>query len=76
MDQVPPPDATLDLGTEPGSALEFDGEAFRAAVRAGLAQANRCEGVPHERVREWLLAFSRGERRPVPLADADGTEPT
>lgn len=61
MDQTPPPGTAFDSGTDPGGALAFDADAFRAAVRAGSEQADRGEGVPHERVRAWLLALARGE---------------
>ena len=77
MDQPPPPDAVLDSGTDPGSALEFDADAFRAAVRAGMEQADRGEGVPHERVREWLLALARGEfDASPPTPEGRGQRPT
>jgi hypothetical protein len=56
----------LDPGAEPGDALEFDAATFRAAVQAGIREADRGATVPHEQVREWLLALSRGERRPRP----------
>ena len=61
MDQTPPPQVALDPGIDPGDASAFDADAFRAAVRVGMEQADRGEGVPHERVRAWLLALARGE---------------
>lgn len=61
MDQTALPEVALGPGTDPSDALAFDADAFRAAVRAGMEQADRGEGVPHEQVRAWLLALARGE---------------
>lgn len=73
---APPPPLLMDFDDGPGSAFEFDLEAYRAAVRVGIAQADMGGAylVPHERVREWLLALSRGERRPPPRTDRDPNE--
>ena len=39
-----------------------------ALLCAAVEEALRCkESVPHEIVREWLLALARGERPPPPL---------
>jgi hypothetical protein len=48
--------------TEPDPAFEaqLDAEA-EAEIDAGL-------GVPHERVRAWLLQLSKGDRVPPPVA--------
>lgn len=76
-DPAPPPALVFDdFDDSPGSPFEFDVEAYRAAVRVGIAQADRGEAylVPHERVREWLLALVRGERRSPPRPDRDPAE--
>lgn len=75
MDQTPPPDTALDSGTDPDGASAFDADTFRAAVRAGLEQADRGEGVPHERVRAWLLALARGEPDAPPPGSARSGPP-
>lgn len=39
-----------------------------AQLRAAIEEARaETESVPHEVVREWLLALARGERPPPPL---------
>lgn len=77
MDDDALSEADLDPGTDPGSALAFDAGAFRAAVQVGIEQADRGEVVPHERVREWLLARARGEFDAVPpMAEKVDRKPT
>jgi predicted transcriptional regulator len=53
-------DSIFDI--EPDAAVEarLDAEA-EAEIAAG-------KGVPHERVRAWLLKLSKGERVPPPTA--------
>ena len=37
-----------------------------ARLQAMVDEARSADSVPHERVREWLLALARGERPPAP----------
>ena len=50
----------LDLPQDDASEAIADAEAD-AEIEAGL-------GVPHERVREWLLKLAAGEQVPPPVA--------
>ncbi len=50
----------LDLPPDIDAEAAGDAEAD-AEIEAGL-------GVPHERVREWLLRLAAGERVPPPVA--------
>lgn len=43
-----------------------ENEQLRAAVEEARAEVARGEVVPHERVREWLLALAQGKRLPPP----------
>jgi hypothetical protein len=38
-----------------------------ARLQAMIDEARAADSVPHEIVREWLLALARGERPPAPL---------
>jgi predicted transcriptional regulator len=42
-------------------------EEARLDARAD-AEIDAGQGVPHERVREWLAKLAKGERTPVPTA--------
>ena len=50
----------LDLPLDEAEEARLDAEAD-AEIEAG-------KGVPHERVREWLLRLARGEKVPPPEA--------
>ncbi len=50
----------LDLPLDEAEEARLDAEAD-AEIEAG-------KGVPHERVREWLLKLARGEKAPPPKA--------
>ncbi len=50
----------LDLPLDAAEEARLDAEAD-AEIEAG-------KGVPHERVREWLLRLARGEKVPPPEA--------
>jgi predicted transcriptional regulator len=50
----------LDLPLDAAEEARLDAEAD-AEIEAG-------KGVPHERVREWLLKLARGEKVPPPEA--------
>lgn len=39
---------------------------LRQAVEEARAEAAKGDVVPHEQVREWLLALAAGERKPAP----------
>ncbi len=56
------PDTKSIFDMEPDAALEarLDAKA-EAEIEAG-------QGVPHERVREWLLKLANGENVPPPTA--------
>ena len=45
---------------------EIETEQLRAAVERSRAAERRGEVIPHERVRDWLLALAQGERPPAP----------
>ena len=54
---------------EPKSVFDaIDDEAEQHAVAQAEAEINAGLGVPHERVREWLLKLARGEVVPPPCA--------
>jgi hypothetical protein len=48
--------------------LPLDPAAEAAADAAADAEIEAGKGVPHERVREWLLRLANGERLPPPEA--------
>lgn len=48
--------------------LPLDPKAEAAADAAADAEIEAGKGVPHERVREWLLRLVNGERVPPPEA--------
>jgi predicted transcriptional regulator len=48
----------LDLPLDEAEEVRLDAEAD-AEIEAG-------RGVPHERVREWLLKLTKGEKNPPP----------
>jgi predicted transcriptional regulator len=54
------PRSILDLPLDAAEEARLDAEAD-AEIEAG-------KGVPHERVREWLLKLARGETVPPPEA--------
>jgi predicted transcriptional regulator len=55
--------------TEPVSIFEtIDEEAEARAIAQARADIAAGNGVPHERVREWLLKLAKGERVPPPTA--------
>lgn len=45
-----------------------DEAAEAAADAAAEAEIEAGKGVPHERVREWLLKLAKGEKVPPPTA--------
>ena len=46
--------------------LPLDGATEAAADATADAEIEVGKGVPHERVREWLLKLAKGERAPPP----------
>jgi len=48
--------------------IPLDDAAEAAADAAADAEIEAGKGVPHERVREWLLKLAKGERVPPPTA--------
>jgi predicted transcriptional regulator len=56
--------------TEPKSIFDMPlDEAEEARLDAiALAELDAGQGVPHERVREWLAKLGRGEKAPPPTA--------
>ena len=48
--------------------LPLDEAAEAAADAAADAEIEAGKGVPHERVRKWLLKLAKGERVPRPEA--------
>ena len=48
--------------------IPLDAAAEAAADAAAEAEIDAGRGVPHERVREWLLKLGKGERVPPPTA--------
>ncbi len=54
------PMSSLDLPQDDASEAIADAEAD-AEIEAGF-------GIPHERVREWLLKLAAGEQVPPPVA--------
>ena len=48
--------------------IPLDEAAEAAADAAAEAEIGAGKGVPHERVREWLLKLGKGERVPPPTA--------
>ncbi len=56
----PEPKSILDLPLDEAEEARLDAAAD-AEIDAGL-------GVPHERVREWLLRLAHGEKVPPPTA--------
>ena len=53
-------DSVFSIPPDPEKEARLDAQA-EADIDAGL-------GVPHDRVREWLLRLAEGERRPPPVA--------
>jgi predicted transcriptional regulator len=52
---------------EPKSILEqIDPDEEAAAIAEAEAEFDAGKGVPHEKVREWLLKLARGEITPPP----------
>ncbi len=51
-------EADFSIPTDPEVEARLDAEA-EAEIDAGL-------GVPHEKVRDWLLRLSKGQRLPFP----------
>jgi predicted transcriptional regulator len=45
---------------------QIDDEAEARAIAEAEAEFDAGEGVPHEKVREWLLKLARGEITPPP----------
>lgn len=45
---------------------EDDTEAFQAAVREGIADAEAGRTIPHEDVRRWLLSWGTEKELPPP----------
>jgi predicted transcriptional regulator len=45
---------------------QIDGEAEARAIVEAEAELDAGEGIPHEKVREWLLRLARGETTPPP----------
>jgi predicted transcriptional regulator len=55
--------------TEPLSIFDaIDEKAEAEAIAKARADIAAGKGVPHERVREWLLKLAKGERVPPPTA--------
>ncbi len=56
--------------TEQKSIFDFEPDAGHETRLDAEAEAeiDACKGVSHERVREWLLQLSKGERVPPPVA--------
>ncbi len=48
--------------------IPFDGAAEAAADAAAEAEIEAGQGVPHERVREWLAKLGEGKKVPPPAA--------
>jgi hypothetical protein len=59
MDDIEP-QSILDLPLDEAEEARLDAEAD-AAIEAG-------KGVPHERVRDWLLKLAKGVKTPPPEA--------
>ena len=54
---------------EPKSVFdEIDEEAEKRAIANARAEITAGKGVPHEKVREWLLRLRRGKAEPPPCA--------
>jgi predicted transcriptional regulator len=47
---------------------EIDEEVEARAIARARAEIAAGKGVPHERVREWLLKLAKGENVPPPTA--------
>ncbi len=45
---------------------QIDGEAEARAIAEAEAELDAGKGIPHEKVREWLLKLARGEIIPPP----------
>jgi hypothetical protein len=56
----PEPKSIFDIPLDEAEEARLDAEAD-AEIDAG-------KGVPHERVREWLLKLAKGKRAPPPRA--------
>jgi hypothetical protein len=56
----PEPKSIFDIPLDEAEEARLDAEAD-AEIDAG-------KGVPHERVREWLLKLAKGKRAPPPKA--------
>ena len=41
-----------------------------AGIQKAVASLDRCEGVPHERVKEWVSSWSSKKERPAPKRSA------
>ena len=55
---------------EPASLFdEFDEEAFKQAVAAGIASADAGRLIRHEIVRRWLMDLAEGKDAPPPSLD-------
>jgi hypothetical protein len=61
----------MDVGTEIELSAA-DREELRKAVLDGLAEAKKFRGVPHEKVREWLLSIESGKPIPRPRGEPIG----
>ena len=54
---------------EPASIFDvIDEDAEAKAIAQAEAEINAGKGVPHSRVREWLLKLAKGEVSPPPSA--------
>jgi predicted transcriptional regulator len=45
---------------------QIDGEAEAGAIVEAETEFDAGKGIPHEKVREWLLKLARGEITPPP----------
>jgi RHH-type rel operon transcriptional repressor/antitoxin RelB len=41
-----------------------------AGIQKAMASLNRGEGVPHERIKEWVNSWNRKKQRPAPKRSA------
>ena len=58
-----------DVTTEDILRTDADRQAFRQAMLEGMDLAKKFRGVPHEKVREWLLSLETDNPLPRPRGE-------
>jgi predicted transcriptional regulator len=54
------------MTAKPAAMPDRDEEAFKAAVEAGIDDADKGRTIPYEHVRKWLLSWGSDKELPPP----------